>query len=95
MTGDVLLLLNHQVEVIAHEIVEAQRLDPRTRGRTLLGAKAQVYERLVEVEPHGEDSHRITVRAPEEYADYWLVFSRETSPAKLQLQEPGREAGTS
>lgn len=89
--GDVLLLLNHKVEVIAHEIMQTQRLNPHTRGRALLGTKAQAYERLVDVEPHGEDSHRITVRAPEEYSGYYLVFSRKTASTDLQLCKPGEE----
>lgn len=93
--GDVLLLLDHQVEVIAHKIMEAQELDPHARGRALLGAEAQTYERLVDVGHDGENSHQITVKVPEEYAGYRLVFSRETPSTDLRLREPGQKPGAS
>lgn len=86
--SDILNLLNHEVEVIAHEIIEAQRLDAELRCDSPLGVRKKTYGRLVSVTPEGVAAHRITVKVPEEYVGYWVTFSRETPPLEIYLREP-------
>jgi len=86
--ADVEALLGVEVERIAHAIVESLRLDPTLRVSAPLGATAEADARLVDVRPSGNGEHMIIVRAPTQFAGYWLTFTRASSPDSLVLKPP-------
>lgn len=92
--ADVEALLGVEVERIAHAIVEGLRLDPMLRVSAPLGATAEADARLVDVRPSGEGEHMIIVRAPTQFAGYWLTFTRASSPDSLVLKPPPPEDTT-
>lgn len=90
LTGDVEIMLNLEVERIAHAIMEAQRLKPTAEFTAVPGSDVSVGK-LVEIRPLGQGAHRITVLRPEQFAGWWLDFDRSTPPNALVLQRPERE----
>lgn len=86
--GDVKVLLSAAVERIAHAIMEALRVNPGTKFHVPVGGSAISDARLVSVEPTGDGVHKLTVKKPDEFAGYWLEFSRETPSSQLLLQPP-------
>lgn len=86
--GDVELLLNVAVERVAHSLMEAIRSSPGQIYSSPVGQNALGDSRLVDISHIGEDAYRITVRAPERFAGYWLEFSRDTPSSGLVLRPP-------
>ena len=86
--GDVETLLNAAVERIAHSLMEALRTEPGTEFTAPVGGSSVSDARLVAVAPLGGGAHRLTVLKPDEFAGYFLEFSRETPSSQLQLQAP-------
>ncbi|MEH1057089.1 AAA family ATPase [Micromonospora sp. CPCC 206171] len=86
-SGDVFELLSATVERIAHNIMEALRLSPETDFNQPVGVTSKSDSRLVQVTPIGNGMHRLIVRAPAEFAGYWLDFSRGTPSTDLVLRE--------
>lgn len=87
-SGDVFALLGLMVERIAHEVIEALRLSPDARFSRLIGPTSESDSRLVDIEPTGEGRHKLTVRAPAEFAGYWVEFSRDTPSRDIVLAVP-------
>jgi hypothetical protein len=87
-TGDIKILLGAAVERIAHHIVEALRLEPERQFNAPVGPTAAVDDQLVDVTPIGNGGHRLTVKVPDEFAGYWVEFTRDTPPSSLTLGPP-------
>ncbi len=87
-SGEVKLLLDVAVERIAHNIMEALRLDPDTPLNAPVGSAAESDGRLVEVENIGPALHRIVVKRPPAFAGWFLEFTRDTPASKLFLKPP-------
>lgn len=88
VTGDLELLLNAAVERIAHTLLERLRAAPEVAFMAPTGPTADADARLVEVINVGPGIHRIVVRTPEQFAGYWVDFSRETPPSAIVLTPP-------
>ncbi|MGW2015594.1 ATP-dependent nuclease [Streptomyces sp. NPDC001927] len=88
LSGDVFKLLEAAVERIAHSVMEAQRLTPGLSLSNLLGPSAKSDARIAGIAPLGDGRHRLTVHTPEEFAGYWVEFSRETPSSQLNLKAP-------
>lgn len=91
--GEVQTLLNAAVERIAHQIMEALRLQTDAAFTSPVGAASESDSRLVDVAFVGGGVHRITVKTPDDFTGWWLEFSRETPSAGLLLQPPDVTAG--
>ncbi|HEX3962476.1 MAG TPA: AAA family ATPase [Trebonia sp.] len=87
LTGDVEALLNLAVERIAHEIIEAQRLDPERQFFSPVSSDTG-SDRLVSVKPAGAGRHMITVLRPEQFVGWWVEFGRDTPPNDIALRKP-------
>lgn len=80
-------LLGNTVERIAQDIQNRLGLDPGLDIRAI--SNAGRYAPLVDITKlDAEDSFRIVVKTPREYAGYWLIFDRGTPPSKLRLNDP-------
>lgn len=86
--GEVKLLLDVAVERIAHNVMEALRIDPATSLNSPVGSASESDARLVDVANCGPGRHRITVKTPASFAGWWLEFSRDTPASQLELQPP-------
>jgi hypothetical protein len=88
-TGEMALLLDVAVERIAHNIMEALRMDPDAEFNAPVGPAAESDARLVEVASIGNRKHRLTVKTPAAFTGYWVEFSRDTPSTELNLSPPG------
>lgn len=93
--GDLANLLRASVERIAHAIMEALGVTPGSDFDAPVGGPDSGDARLVRIEPTGVGVHRLTVLKPEEFAGYWLEFSRETPTSGLTLRQPLDKPGES
>ncbi len=92
--GELGILLGIAVERIAHAIMESLRATPGSEFSAPVGGPDGANARLVRVAHVGNGVHRLTVLEPEEFAGYWLEFSRATPSTELLLREPGSEEGS-
>ncbi len=86
--GEVELLLNVAVEKIAHQLMEAIRIDPEAEFDAPAGPNAIIDERLVQVISLGAGEYELRVKAPTAFAGWWLRFSRQTPSSDLVLKSP-------
>jgi predicted ATPase len=86
--GDVSVLLGTAAERIAHSIMEALRMDPAAEFHAPVGVSAVTDGRLVTITPLGEGEYRMIIKKPDDFAGYWLDFSRDTPSNSLILQKP-------
>jgi hypothetical protein len=73
--------------------MEAQRDEPGSEYNYPIGGPESSDARLVRVEPIGNGNHRVTVIKPDEFAGYWLEFSRDTATSALMLAKPDGSSG--
>ncbi len=87
--GDVELLLNAEVERIAHALMEATRTSPETVFLGPVGTTADSDSRLVDVEALDEvGSYRLVVKTPVQFAGWFTEFSRKTFADEIVLRKP-------
>lgn len=87
-TGEIEVLLRATVERIAQSIQSAQGLAPGRRFSSGSSGFNAIDSQLVDIAAMDDGRHRITVKAPEEFAGYWVEFDRQTSPSSMALQRP-------
>ena len=90
--GDVELLLSVYVERIAHDVMEAGRLNPTAQFDGPVGPSGTTDSRIVTLTPEGEGTYMLTVNKPSQFAGYWLRFSRHTPSSELNLQPPQNQS---
>jgi len=93
--GEVEDLLGVEVERIAHEIMEALRVDPDARFTAPTGTTADFDALLVDVTPLENGIHRLTVKAPAQFAGWWLEFDRGTPSSDLNLKAADGQSSAS
>jgi predicted ATPase len=86
--GDIETLLGAEVERIAHSVMQSSRRNPGIRHNAPVGPTAEVDSKLVTLTADPNGDYRITVVKPDEFAGYWLTFSRDTPTSALNLRPP-------
>jgi len=86
--GDVGDFLRSACENIAQRIQFYVGRSPNAGINQILQAVRPGDHRLVDIVQLDEDKYRITVKGLEEFAGYWLEFSRATAPLDMKLSPP-------
>lgn len=80
-------LLN-EVRRIAQAVQREQARDPDRRYEAPVAGAGSFDAALVDIAPAGALEHRLTIRSPPEYKEYWMEFSAETPVTEMQLRKP-------
>jgi hypothetical protein len=90
--GDLRRLVGSTVERIANALTLAQGEDPAAVFTGPVGTMATSDAKLVTVEQVAPGRYRITVKAPAQFAGYYVEVDRETPPSSIALVDPSADA---